>query len=156
MTDAIAYWIKSGFACGPFDSPPLDRFCVNQLAAVPQDGKVRPVINVSYPAGSSFNDNIIENSMEKVKMSSARSFGYTLKKCGKCATLSKFDMRDAYKNVPCSLHDLRLQGFKWLEKYFNETAQMFGAKSAVPNYDILGHTVASLTICICTVIFRQN
>ena len=80
MTDAIAYWIKSGFACGPFDSPPLDRFRVNQLAAVPQDGKVRPVINVSYPAGSSFNDNIIENSMEKVKMSSARSFGYTSKK----------------------------------------------------------------------------
>ena len=148
MTDAIAYGIKSGFACGPFDSPPLDRFRVNQLAAVPQDGKVRPVINVSYPAGSSFNDNIIENSMEKVKMSSARSFGYTLKKCGKCATLSKFDMRDAYKNVPCSLHDLRLQGFKWLEKYFYETAQMFGAKSAVPNYDILGHTVASLTICM--------
>ena len=80
MTDAIAYWIKSGFACGPFDSPPLDRFRVNQLAAVPQDGKVRPVIKVSYPAGSSFNDNIIENSMEKVKMSSARSFGYTFKK----------------------------------------------------------------------------
>ena len=60
-------------------------------------------------------------------------------------------MRDAYKNVPCSLHDLRLQGFKWLEKCFYETAQMFGAKSAVPNYDILGHTVASLTICICNI-----
>ena len=148
VTDAIAYWIKNGFVCGPFDSPPFDRFRVNSLMAIPQEGKVRPVINVSNPKNFSFNDNLIVNSMEKVHMSSARSFGYTLKKCGKGAIFSKFDMRDAYKNVPCQFNDLRLQGFKWLGKYFYETAQMFGARPAVPNYDILGNTVKCLTVCI--------
>ena len=148
VTDAIAYWIKNGFVCGPFDSPPFDRFRVNSLMAMPQDGKVRPVINVSCPKDFSFNDNIIDNSMEKVHMSSARSFGYTLKKCGRGAIFSKFDLCDAYKNIPCPLEDLRLQGFKWLDKYFYETAQMFGAKPAVPNYDRLGNTVKCLAVCI--------
>ena len=120
VTDTIAHWVKSGFAAGPFDSPPLSKFRVNSLAAVPQDGKVRPVINVSEPEGFSFNDNIEKNKLEKVKMTSARNFGYSLKNCGKNAKLSKFDMKDAYKQVPCPLSDLRLQGFRWLNKYFCE------------------------------------
>ena len=61
VTDTIAHWVKSGFASGPFDSPPLSKFRVNSLAAVPQDGKVRPVINVSEPKDYSFNDNIDKN-----------------------------------------------------------------------------------------------
>ena len=83
VTDTVAHWVKSGFAAGPFDSPPLSKFRVNSLAAVPQDGKVRPVINVSEPEGFSFNDNVDKNKLEKVKMTSARNFGYSLKNCGK-------------------------------------------------------------------------
>ena len=149
VTDTIAHWVKSGFAAGPFDSPPLSKFRVNSLAAVPQDGKVRPVINVSEPEGFSFNDNIDKNKLEKVKMTSARNFGYSLKNCGKNAKLSKFDMKDAYKQVPCPLSDLRLQGFRWLNKYFCETSQMFGAKTAVPNYDTLGNTVEVIVHVQC-------
>ena len=149
VTDTIAHWVKSGFASGPFDSPPLSKFRVNSLAAVPQDGKVRPVINVSEPKDYSFNDNIDKNKLEKVKMTSARNFGYSLKNCGKNAKFSKFDMKDAYKQVPCPLSDLRLQGFCWLNKYFFETSQMFGAKTAVPNYDTLGSTVEVVTHVQC-------
>ena len=149
ITDTIAYWVKSGYVCGPFHEPPLKKFRVNSLQAVPQDNKVRPVLNVSRPEGLSFNDNIDKNLLEKVKMSSARNFGYSIKKCGKNAVFSKFDFRDAYKNMPAPLKDLRLQGFKWFGKFFIELMQIFGAITAVGNFDILGHTVVSLTCASC-------
>ncbi len=146
ISDTIAHWVKEGFACGPFDYPPLERFRVNSILAVPQDGKVRPVLNVSLPDKQSFNDAIDSNAMEKVHMTSAREFGFAIMKCGKNAVMSKFDQKDAYKNIPARLDELRLQGFKWLGKFFIELSQIFGAKSAVPNYDQSGHTVTDLAI----------
>ena len=41
----------------------------------------------------------------------------------------------AYKLIPTKIDHLFLQGFKWLDHYFVETSQIFGARSAVPNYD---------------------
>ena len=58
---------------GPFIFPPLKKFRVNPLKMVPQHNKVRPVLNVSSPIGSSFNDNADENGPEKLKMSSAKN-----------------------------------------------------------------------------------
>ena len=109
-----------------------------------EKSKVRPVLNVSSPPGRSFNENIDQASMERVYMSSAQKFSYSVIKAGKGGIMTKFDMKDAYKNVPCNIEDLRLQGFEWCGKYFAELSQIFGAKSAVPNYDMLGNTVSAL------------
>jgi len=144
ITDTFAFWMKSEFLCGPFDTPPVKKFRVNPVMVKPSDNKVRPILNVSQPAGNSFNDNVNIKAMEKVKMSSARSFGYTLKNCGFDAVFSKFDLKDAYKNIPAPIEDLRLQGFKWLNKYFIETKQIFGARTAVANFDVLGNTILAL------------
>jgi hypothetical protein len=62
--------------------------------------------------------------MEKVYMSSPRLFGYSVCDAGCNAFMSKFDSADAYKNVPCRIYDLRLQGFSWLSKFFIETKQI--------------------------------
>ena len=149
VTDVIASWIKKGFVAGPFSQPPLPQFRVNSLMAIVQGPKVRPVLNVSLPKLYSFNDNIEVNAMEKVKMTSARAFSYSVIEAGRGALMSKFDMTDAYKNIPAQLEDLRLQGFQWLGKYFVELRQIFGAKSAVANYDIFGNTVLTITAAIC-------
>ena len=149
ITDTLAHWIKSGFVCGPFEYPPVSKLRINSLMAIPKDNKIRPVLNVSQPLGFSFNENIDDNKLEKVKMSSARNFGFTLKDCGINSRMSKFDMRDAYKNIPAPLGDLRLQGFKWLNKIFIENKQIFGARTAVANFDILGHTVMTLAMASC-------
>ncbi len=146
ITDQVAHWVKSGFASGPFDSPPLDRFRVNCLMAVPQEGKVRPVLNVSAPLGLSFNDNINRNALEKIKMSSAREFGFLLVKCGKGAVMSKSDLCDAYKLLPVPLSELRIQGFSWLGKFFVENCQIFGASSAPCNFDQFNHTLVDIAV----------
>ena len=88
--------------------------------AINQNEKIRLVLNVSLPEGKSFNSNIDENKKEKVKMSSTSKFGYLVAKAGRKARMSKFDLTDAYKNIPCKKEDLRLQGFFWLGKFFIE------------------------------------
>ena len=146
VTDNIATWIDKGFAAGPFDTPPYEEFRVNPLLAVVQPDKVRPVLNVSMPKGSSYNSNIDEHMLEKVKMSSAQQFGYALLKCGKNATMSKFDLVAAYKQGPCKIEDIRLQGFMWCGKFFAETRLVFGASNSVCNYDIVGETLKILAL----------
>ena len=146
MTDTIASWVKKGFVSGPFAQPPLKNFRVNPLMAIEQHGKIRPVLNVSEPVGRSFNDNVVGHELEKVYMDSAKDFGYCLCKAGQSAIFSKFDMSDAYKNIPCKTEDLHLQGFSWLGKFFVEEKQPFGAKSSVINYDMFGHTVEDVAV----------
>ena len=68
-------------------------------------------------------------------MSSAREVSFVLAETGHGAIMSKMDKKDAYKIIPAPIEDLRLQGFKWLGMYFVETQQLFGAETAVCNYD---------------------
>jgi hypothetical protein len=117
--------------------------------AVVQPDKVRPVLNVSSPKGDSFNSMVDENETEAVKMASAKKFGKNLLECGVNATMSKHDLVAAYKQVPCKIKDLRLQGFSWLGRFFVETRQVFGAKTSVCNYDIVGETLKLLASLQC-------
>jgi hypothetical protein len=149
VTDTIASWVKQGFVCGPFKNPPVSNFRVNPLVAVDQDDKVRLVMNVSLPEGASFNSNIDQQKIEKVFMSSAREVSFVLAETGHGAIMSKMDKKDAYKIIPAPIEDLRLQGFKWLGMYFVETQQLFGAETAVCNYDRLGSSIKSIIVATC-------
>ena len=144
ITDKIASWVNDGYVAGPFDSPPMPGFRANPLMAVVRNGKVRPVLNMSGPKGSSFNDNIDLTKLEKVHMDTAKTFGYKLKEIGINARFSKFDYKDAYKTIPSKPADYRLQGFKWLGKYFCETQQTFGGIPSVCNFDREGNTLKTV------------
>jgi len=110
LTDQVAYMVKKGYVAGPFKHPPLAGFRENPLAAVIRNGKARPVLNMSGPVGKSFNDNVDKTKLEKIRMATAKSFSYGLRRAGKNAIFSKFDMRDAYKLVPARPEDFKLQG----------------------------------------------
>jgi len=127
ITDNIATWVSEGYAAGPFDSPPCSNFRVNPLIAVVQPGKLRPVLDVSSPSGESFNSSVCGFETETVKMASARQFSQLILDCGHGAIMSKHNLVAAYKQVPCRVADLWLQGFSWLGKYFVERRQVFGA-----------------------------
>jgi hypothetical protein len=68
----------------------------------------------------------------------------TVYECGKNAVMSKFDFVDAFKIIPAKINDLRCQGFFWLNKYFLENRQIFGAKTSVPNFDIFANSIKVL------------
>ncbi len=137
---------------GPFDSPPLSNFRANSILAIPQPDKVRICINVSLPKDSNLNDNVKKFELEKVEMSSAKLFSYSVIECGTGSKMWKFDFQDAYKNVPVPLSDLPLQGFRWLGAYFVELKQMFGAAASVQNFDILGNTIKSWSLTHCHIL----
>jgi hypothetical protein len=144
VTDTIASWVEKKFVAGPFLNPPLPNFRANSILAVPQPNKVRICLNVSLPENRSFNDNIDTFELEKIKMSSARLVGHTILEAGKNCTIAKTDIVDAYKNVPAKISDLHLQGFKWEGRFFVELRQIFGARSAVQNFDVMANTVKTL------------
>ena len=146
VTENIATWIKEGYASGPFSDPPCENFRVNPLLVAVQPGKIRTILNVSSPDGDSYNSNVDDYETEKVRMASAKLFSECLLDCGVNANMSKYDLTAAYKQVPCKVQNLRLQGFKWLGKYFVETRQVFGAKTSVCNYDIVGETLKLLAL----------
>jgi hypothetical protein len=116
ITDTLCTWIKSHFVCGPFDQPPYSNFLCNPLQAVPQKDKVRPVLNLSHPKGSSFNDALSHFHLPKPLMTSAHIFSFALYTAGRNAIFSKFDMKSAYKNIPQHPSLWRAQGFEEREK----------------------------------------
>jgi hypothetical protein len=124
VTDSIASWIKKGFVAGPFCAPPTANFRANSILAIPQPDKVRICINVSLPEGNSLNENVDKTKLEKVQMSSARLFGFSILEAGSNCNMWKFNFEDAYKNVPVPVNELQYQGFSWLGKYFVELKQM--------------------------------
>jgi hypothetical protein len=146
LTDKIASWIEDGFVCGPFENPPWPNFRSNPILAIERNNKIRPVINLSYPDGGSFNDNVIKNHLEKVKMSTAKEFSFAVLAAGPEATMSKFDIKDAYKLIPARKEDWPAQGFTWLGRHFFETQMVFGGVPSVSNFDRLGKTIVDLTL----------
>jgi hypothetical protein len=149
ITDSIAAWVKAGILAGPFDSPPLPSFRCNSIMAIDQKEKVRLVLDMSRPKDRSFNANISKRHVGKVNMSTAQQFSYTVLEAGPGALMSKQDMKDAYKLVPAKLQDRRLQGMRWLDKYFVEEKMTFGSTASPFNYDILSLTTKDLAVALC-------
>jgi hypothetical protein len=118
------------------------------MMAVEQKNKVRVIMNLSAPAGASLNDAIDDLALEKVSMSTAKVFGYSVVDCGPAARMWKWDLVDAYKNIPATIQDLRLQAFSWLGMGFVETQKVFGDSSSVAAFDRLGNTLVSLATSI--------
>ncbi len=82
ITDNIASWVIANFVKGPFSSPPFANFRVNPLMATVQKDKVRPILNLSAPFSRSFNDAVDDMALKKLKMSTAKKFGFSVKEAG--------------------------------------------------------------------------
>jgi hypothetical protein len=65
---------------------------------------------------------------------------------GKNSTMSKYDLKDAFKLIPARPSDWRLQGFKWAGRFFFETNMIFGATPSVSNFDRLGNMLVELAV----------
>jgi len=139
-------WLQEKYLAGPFLEPPIADFRANSMMAIEQHGKVRLILNMSYPKGDSFNDNVDKIQTARVSMSSPKQFGQSLVKAGKGAVMSKLDLKDAYKQIPAKIEDLRLQGIHWAGAFFVETQQIFGSSPSVANFDVVAKTIQDVAI----------
>ena len=145
ITDTIAHWIKKEYVIGPFQSPPFKRMCINPLMSAVQKTKIRPILNLSAPIETSFNDALDTSKLRKLTMSSAKKFSQSLLLSGKDSTFAKSDLVDAYKIIPSNKQDWKYHGFKWLGRFFADTTNPFGSKSAPANFDEFGETITNIT-----------
>ena len=144
ITDTIATWVKKGHVIGPFSAPPFKDLNTSPLMAIEQKNKVRPILNLSAPEGSSLNDAVDKKTIRKLTMSSAKKFSQTLLKLGRNANFAKSDLVDAYKLIPINPCDWKYYGFKWLGKFFVDTTTPFGSNTAPANFDDIGETVTNI------------
>jgi hypothetical protein len=145
ITDSIAQWVKNRFVAGPFHNPPFKDFRCNMLMAKKEKTKVRPILNLSSPKGTSFNDAIDKVPLLKLTMSAPSIFGQLLLALGKGAKFAKIDLTNAYKLIPVNPSDWKYFGFRWLGMHFYESNTAFGNCTAPAEFDPLPETIN--TIC---------
>ncbi|MBM3938748.1 MAG: hypothetical protein FJ333_08890 [Sphingomonadales bacterium] len=149
ITDAIATWLRKGFAAGPYREEEVPAEAkINGIMCRPKpDGSVRVILNLSAPKGSSVNDGINSDDFP-TSMSSTREWIQCLNRAGRGALITKIDWEAAYKHIHVRPEDLHLQWFKWLDRYFVELCLIFGSASSPGIYDRAAKVVLDMVLAI--------
>ena len=145
VSDAIADWLKKGFAYGPvsLDEVPPGVKINGIMCKQKPNGSVRIILNLSSPLGASVNEGIDEKEFPAT-MSSTTKWIRVLNRAGRGCLMAKVDWSDAYKHLAVREQDLSLQWFSWLGMAFCELCLIFGSKSSVGLYDRLAKLVLSI------------
>lgn len=150
ITDAIACWINSGYAAGPFElsEVPSDAKINSILCRQKPNGSVRVILNLSAPEDLSVNDGI-DTSLFPTIMSSTAKWLACLNSAGIKCLMTKLDWSDAYKHIHVRPEDISLQYFQWMGKYFVELCLVFGSASSAGIYDRAAKTVLDIAQKLC-------
>jgi hypothetical protein len=147
VTDAVAEWVKQGFAAGPFH--PKNRPAGAKVSGImcrqKPNGAARIILNFSSPAGNCVNDGIDGDNFP-TSMSSTNRWLAALELAGRGALIMKVDWAAAYKHIHVREEDLKLQFFSWLGMDFVELMLVFGARSSAGIYDRLAKLVLVLAL----------
>jgi hypothetical protein len=147
VTDAVASWVKAGFAVGPFLEEEVPAGVkVNGIMTRPKpNGAVRIILNLSSPKGAAVNEGI-DVAMFPATMSSTAKWLAVLGRAGRQGVMIKMDWADAYKHVHVRPEDVPLQWFSWLGRFFAEVCLVFGAVSSPGIYDRAAKVVLDLVL----------
>jgi hypothetical protein len=147
VTEAIADWIRKGFAKGPFPINERPKNVkINGIMCRPKpNGSARVILNLSAPLGASVNEGIDVGEFP-ASMTSTSRWLRVLNRAGRRCLMVKLDWADAYKHVHVRKEDLALQWFSWLGRDFVELCLIFGSISSVGIYDRMAKTVLDIVV----------
>jgi hypothetical protein len=145
VTDAIAEWVKKGYAFGPVrqSEVPATAKVSGILVRPKPNGSVRVILNLSAPKGRSVNDGIDKKEFP-AKMSSTAAWLKVLDRAGRGCLITKTDWASAYKHICVREQDTDLQWFSWGGRYFKELCLIFGAASSAGIFDDAAKLVLDL------------
>ena len=126
-----------------YSPPPDEALHVSSFGVIPkkdQPGKWRLIIDLSSPWGHSVNDGIDPEkfSLQYIKMT---MYCVWLRVWGKGALLAKFDVENAYRNVPVHPDDRAKLGMKWRKQLYVDLMLPFGLRSAPFIFDSIAEVV---------------
>jgi hypothetical protein len=145
VSDAIAAWVKQGYAFGPVPEEPVPAAAkINSILTRPKpNGSVRVILNLSAPKGFSVNEGIDTDEFPAV-MSSTEAWLKVINKAGKNCNISKVDFADAYKHIANAPEDTDLQWFEWGGMFFKELCLIYGGASSAGIFDATAKVILKL------------
>jgi hypothetical protein len=148
VSDAIAAWVKQGYAYGPVSEDEVPATAkINSILTRPKpNGAVRVILNLSAPKGMSVNDGIDSDEFP-AKMSSTEAWLRVLNRAGRNCFICKIDFADAYKHIAVAQRDTDLQWFEWGGRFFKELCLIFGAASSAGIFDATAKVILNL-VCV--------
>ena len=138
ICDSLATEIKSQHMAGPLSRDMVPGAKINSLISVKKpDGSRRQVGNLSSPEGKSFNEGISEESLAKwrVYQTTSKMVADMIARSGANSLLACCDIQSAYKCLPVTIKQRRLQCFEFLGKLFMDLRMIFGDQSACMHFD---------------------
>ena len=132
ITQKLAKELGLGRIVGPFDNPPFqDYFHVSPIGVVPKHkpNTYRLIHHLSYPKGNSVND-FIPPEQSTVKYASVQDAISVIGDMDDPIYLAKFDVLEAFRNLPVNPRDHPLLGIQWQGKYYYDTCLPMGSSSS--------------------------
>ena len=123
--------VEAGRVLGPLEPSSFPAAHVSRMGAIPKSeaGKWRVIVDLSHPRGGSVNDGI-EPELCSLKYTSVDAAVRKLRGRPRGASLAKFDMANAYRNLPVHPDDRPLLGMHWKGNLYIDMALPFGLRSA--------------------------
>jgi hypothetical protein len=108
---------------------PSAPFIASPLGLVPKsDGGWRRIHHLSYPPERSVNDNI-QPRYGAIQYVSFDEIVGSILKAGRGCCILKWDIKDAFRNIPVAPSQHWLLGFQWQGRFYHETVLSFGLRS---------------------------
>ncbi len=142
--------VQKGYLLGPFRDIPFENYRLNpvSLAEGKYSKKKRLIVDMSAPHSDvtpSLNELIDKSqySLEYVKLQDAINIIVQL---GQGAKLCKFDIADAFKQIPVHPTVWPFQGIKWEKKHYFYSRLVFGCRSSPKLFDQLAEAICWIAI----------
>ena len=131
---------------GPFASPPFEDLHISPLRVIEKKntGKYRLIHNLSAPTGHSVNDAIPDNRKSVSYCKVSEVVDYLLERDSTSYTLTKFDIKDAFRIVPVHRGDWKYLGMVFRGAYFVDTVLPMGCATSCSIFQTITRALCAL------------
>ena len=138
---------EAGTICGPFICPPFPNFVCSPLGIVPKKdpSEFRLIQHLSYPQGTSVNDNI-PDAHSSVHYASISDAIAVLKSLGAGCFLAKTDIKSAFRIIPIHPSDFPLLGMKWDNQFYFDVCLPMGLSSSCQIFEAFSSSLEWISV----------
>ena len=134
--------IEAGRVIGPFDEPPFSQFQCSPVGLVEkkEKGSYRMIHHLSYPEGSSVNDQIDPEWSSVSYANIGDAIDLVINLCPK-TFMAKTDVKSAFRTIPLHPSTRHLFVFHWEGKYYVDRCLQMGCSSSCQIFESLSTAV---------------
>ena len=128
---------------GPLDRSKFPQVHVSPFGVIPKSepGKWRLILDLSSPSNNSVNDGI-DKELCSLSYISIDDIAARVMHKGRGALMAKFDLREAYRQIPIHPDDRWMLGMEWKGQLFVDTTLPFGLRSAPVIFNAVAEALA--------------